>query len=112
MVADLPTGRRHGHHSVHEWPEDECFPGGIRGGITAGNARIRNGVGIFTEVWDINELIGDYRGASGQSGATRPARPNVITRGHVSLTLTRTRAGWNLGVTGGNFTIQRAGDVP
>jgi hypothetical protein len=77
------------------------------GGLTSGNARIRNGVGNFSEISDINQLIGIYRGIPGGAGTFNSARANVVTNGNVSLLLARAGAGWDLGVTAGRFEIHR-----
>jgi hypothetical protein len=77
------------------------------GGITSGNARIRNGVGNFSEVSNIYQLIGTYRGIPGRAGTFNSARANVVTNGDISLLLARAGAGWDLGVTAGRFEIHR-----
>lgn len=77
------------------------------GGITSGNARIRNGVGNFSEVSNIYQLIGIYRGIRGRAGTFNSAQANVVTKGDVSLLLARAGTGWDLGVTAGRFEIHR-----
>lgn len=75
------------------------------GGITFGKSRIRDGVGEFSGVTDIRELIGTYVSAEAHAGAVRSAKGQVVTKGPVSLALSGTGEGWDLGVAFGSFII-------
>ena len=77
------------------------------GGISAGNARIRNGVRSFSAVSDINQLTGKYWGVPASAGAINFAQANVVTNGEVSMMLARAGAGWSLGTAAGSFDIRR-----
>jgi len=77
------------------------------GGLTSRNARIRDAVGNFSQVLNINQLIGTYRGVAGGAGTFNAAPANVVTNGNVSLLFARAGVGWDLGVTAGRFEIRR-----
>lgn len=77
------------------------------GGITFGKSSIVDGVGEFSGVADIGELIGGYASAEAHAGASRSAKAQVVTKGEVSLALSGTGKGWDLGVAFGSFVIKR-----
>jgi hypothetical protein len=75
------------------------------GGISFGKSRIENGVGEFSGVDDIRELLGGYASAEAHAGAGRAAKGQVVTKGEVSLALSGTGKGWDIGVAFGSFLI-------
>jgi hypothetical protein len=77
------------------------------GGISFGKSRIENGIGEFSGVHDINELVGGYASAEAHAGAGRSAKGQVVTKGEVSLALSGKGKGWDLGVAFGSFVIKR-----
>jgi hypothetical protein len=77
------------------------------GGLSFGKSSIENGVGEFSEVHDIGELLGTYATAEAHAGAVRSAKGQVMTKGEVSLAISGTGRGWDLGVAFGKFTIAR-----
>ena len=77
------------------------------GGLTAGKSTIRDGVGEFSGVQNINDLIGSYASAEAHAGAVKSAKGQVVTKGEVSLALSGTGDGWDLGIAFGKFTIKR-----
>lgn len=76
------------------------------GGISFGKSRIENGVGEFSGVNDIRELLGGYASAEAHAGAGRSAKGQVVTKGEVSLALSGTGQGWDVGVAFGSFVIR------
>jgi hypothetical protein len=76
------------------------------GGLSVGKSRIENGVGEFSGVRDISELLGSYASAEAHAGAGASAKGQVVTKGEVSLALSGTGKGWDLGVAFGNFRIE------
>lgn len=74
------------------------------GGLTFGKSEI-TGTGKFSGIYDIREILGDYVNAEAHAGAVRSSRGTVMTKGNVSLALSGTGSGWNLGVDFGKFTI-------
>jgi hypothetical protein len=76
------------------------------GGLTFGKTRIDNGIGKFTGVHDIHEVLGHYANAEAHAGATKTAAAEVLTKGNVSLALSGKGSGWNLGVAFGAFIIE------
>jgi hypothetical protein len=77
------------------------------GGITAGKTQIRDGLGKFSEVGHLRELLGTYVAASAGAGAVKDASVTAMTKGEVSLALSGKGSGFELGVAFGKFTISR-----
>ncbi len=77
------------------------------GGLTVGKSTIDDGHGEFSGVSSINELIGTYVSAEAHAGAVESAKAQVVTKGEVSLALSGTGKGWDVGVAVGNFIISR-----
>jgi hypothetical protein len=76
------------------------------GGLTFGKQQIE-GVGKFSGVFKIDEVLGTYATGGAHAGAAASANGTVMTKGNVSLALSGTGTGWNLGVDFGKFTISR-----
>ena len=77
------------------------------GGLTAGKSTIRSGVGEFSGVQSINDVLGSYASAEAHAGAVKSAKGQVVTKGEVSLALSGTGDGWDLGIALGKFTIKK-----
>ncbi len=77
------------------------------GGLTAGKSSIENGVGEFSGIKSVDELFGSYAAAEAHAGAVKSSEARVMTKGEVSLALSGTGRGWDLGVAFGRFTIKR-----
>jgi hypothetical protein len=77
------------------------------GGVTVGKSTIDNGRGEFSEVGSIDELFGSYATAEASAGAVRSSEAQVLTKGTVSLALSGTGRGWDVGVSFGAFRITR-----
>ena len=75
------------------------------GGITFGKSRIDNGRGEFSGIYDIREVLGGYAAAEAHAGAGRSTKAQVVTKGSVSLALTGTGSGWDIGVSIGSFVL-------
>ena len=77
------------------------------GGITFGKSEIKDGTGKFSPVGKIDELFGSYGAAQAEAGAEKSAVAQALTKGSVSLALSGSGEGWNLGVSGAKFTIEK-----
>lgn len=77
------------------------------GGLTAGKTSVKNGIGAFTGVNDIKDILGHYATAEAHAGADKSASAQALTKGDVSLALSGKGRGWNLGVAFGAFIIER-----
>ena len=75
------------------------------GGLTFGKSRIDNGVGEFSGVRDIRDVLGAYAAAEAHAGAVKSATAQVVTKGDISLALSGKGEGWDLGIAFGNFII-------
>lgn len=78
------------------------------GGLTAGVSRVR-GKGVFSEVNNIRELYGAYARGGAHAGMVGSATGQVVTKGDISLALSGTGKGIDLGISVGNFTITPIG---
>ena len=78
------------------------------GGLTAGKSAIENGHGDFSAVKDIEEIFGSYADAEAHAGAVKSSGARAMTKGEVSLALSGTGRGWDLGISFGRFTIKRS----
>ena len=76
------------------------------GGITVGKS-VESGHGEFSRVSSIEETLGAYARAEAQAGALKSAQGEVLTKGEVSLALKARGRGWELGVSFGQFKIER-----
>jgi hypothetical protein len=77
------------------------------GGLTFGKSEIHNGLGKFSEVYDIDQVLGVYASAGAHAGAVNSAEAQALTKGAVSLALSGKGTGWDLGIAFGKFTISR-----
>ncbi|HTU65208.1 MAG TPA: hypothetical protein VMF52_04625 [Steroidobacteraceae bacterium] len=77
------------------------------GGPSVGHSTIKNGTGEFSGVDDIKELLGSYVSAEAEAGAKKSAKGQVVTKGPVSLALSGTGEGWEVGIAFGKFQILR-----
>ncbi len=76
------------------------------GGLTFGKTKINHGVGKFTGISNVRDVLGHYANAEAHAGAQRSAEAQVLTKGNVSLALSGKGEGWNLGVAFGAFIIE------
>jgi len=77
------------------------------GGFTVGESTISDGKGEFSEVGSIDELFGSYATADASAGAVRSSTAQVLTKGNVSLAISGTGRGWDLGISFGAFRITK-----
>ncbi|MDX2170484.1 MAG: hypothetical protein SF182_25655 [Deltaproteobacteria bacterium] len=77
------------------------------GGLTVGRSKVTDGRGKFSPVTAIDDLFGDYGVAEAHAGAGTSKSAQVMTKGTVSLELTGTGSGVDLGFSFGRFTIER-----
>ncbi len=77
------------------------------GGLTVGKSKITNGRGNFTGAISIDQLLGTYASVGAHAGAMTSSTAQVMTKGDISLALSGTGKGWDLGVDGTAFTLSR-----
>ena len=75
-------------------------------GLTVGKYHIDNGKGTFTDVHNIDEVLGDYGGADAHLGAVKAGTAQVLTKGTVSLALGGTGEGVDIGIGVDKFTLE------
>ena len=78
------------------------------GGLTFGRSKIVGGAGDFSPIADIDEIFGNYANAEAHAGMGVSSGAQVVTKGSVSLALSGTGNGVDLGFSFGRFTILRA----
>jgi hypothetical protein len=79
------------------------------GGVTFGKSEIKDGKGKFSKVSNINDLLGSYAVGEAHAGAVKSASAQALTKGNVSLALSGTGEGVDIGIDFGKFTISAAG---
>ena len=67
---------------------------------------IVNGIGEFSGVRNIREVLGSYAAAEAHAGAVKSSKAQAMTKGDVSLALAGTGEGWDVGVAFGRFTLE------
>lgn len=77
------------------------------GGLTVGKSEVIGGWGRFSEVRGIDELFGAYARAEAHAGAGEAVHAMIVTKGEVSLALSGTGKGVDIGIAVGNFVITR-----
>jgi len=81
------------------------------GGLTVGKSHIDNGTGRFTDVHNINDVLGTYAQGDASAGAVKSGTAQLLTKGTVSLALAGSGEGVELGVSVGGFTIEKTGKI-
>ncbi|HZP66842.1 MAG TPA: hypothetical protein VFB32_11080 [Rudaea sp.] len=74
-------------------------------GLTVGKARVDNGTGRFSNVFNITDVLGRYAEGEAHAGIVKSGNAQVVTKGTVSLALAGAGEGVDLGVDVGEFTI-------
>ena len=77
------------------------------GGLTVGKNKTIHGHGVFSKTASINDLFGAYALAEAHGGAGNSGSSQAMTKGDVSLALTGTGKGINVGVDFGSFKITK-----
>jgi len=77
------------------------------GGLTVGKSHIDDGTGRFTDVHSIADVLGHYGDAEAHAGAGKASEAQVLTKGDVSLALSGTGQGIDLGVDVGEVTLSQ-----
>ena len=77
-------------------------------GLTAGKSHIDNGVGTFTDVHTIDDVLASYAQGEANAGLVKSGTAQILTKGTVSLALAGAGQGIDLGISIGKFTISRA----
>lgn len=78
------------------------------GGPAFGRQRLISGKGTFSGVEDISDLYGGYAEAAVYCGAGGAVEARGLMKSNVSLTLSGTGQGINLGIVFGSFSIRPA----
>jgi hypothetical protein len=78
------------------------------GGLTVGKYKLTDGHGKFSHISNISDVLGTYATAHAHAGVVGSSRAAAMTKGDVSLALTGTGEGWNVGAGFSGFTIKKA----
>jgi len=76
------------------------------GGFTVGKSKIDSGKGVFSGIYDINEIFGSYVSMAGHAGVVNSVEGQAMTKGEVSLVLSGKGRGVDLGFALSVFTIR------
>lgn len=77
------------------------------GGLTVGKYELDDGVGHFSGVSNIDDVLGGYATANAHVGVVGSSHAAAMTKGNVSLALTGTGKGWDIGAGFEGFTISK-----
>ena len=77
------------------------------GGLSFGKMEILNGKGTFSEVLNIDEIFGGYIAAEAHAGAVKSGQASVYTKGEISLAMTGSGRGVNIGIDFGKLEISK-----
>jgi len=77
------------------------------GGLSFGKMEILNGKGTFSEVLNIDEIFGGYVAAEAHAGVVKSAQASVYTKGEISLAMTGSGRGVNIGIDFGKLEISK-----
>lgn len=80
---------------------------GHSGGLTFGKNKTLDGHGVFSRTADIQDTLGSYAVAEAHGGAGNSGGSRALTKGDISLALTSTGKGVNVGIDFGSFKISR-----
>lgn len=75
------------------------------GGVSFGTSKILDGRGVFSKVNSMEELYGSYATSEAHAGVSGSAEAKAMTKGDISLALSGTGKGFNLGFAFGKFKI-------
>lgn len=81
------------------------------GGLTFGKSEVDDGLGNFSHLNRMQDVLGTYASADVHAGAMdSSSEAQAMTKGSVSLAISGKGRGWDLGVAFGKFTIARSGE--
>ena len=79
------------------------------GGLTFGKTDIYNGKAEISGVQSINDVYGSYAAASAHAGVVKAGAVAILTKGNVSIALSGSGEGMDVGIDFSDFTIKKAG---
>lgn len=106
------TAKGHGTVTCSDGSSMKVHLSSKGGGLTVGKTTIDDGHGEFTGVKNIRDVLGGYASGSAHAGAVKASDATVVTKGEISLAITGTGRGWDVGVDLGEFTISEAAAAP
>ena len=77
------------------------------GGLSFGKMEILDGKGTFSKVLNIDEIFGAYIAAEAHAGAVKSVQASVYTKGEISLAMTGSGRGINIGIDLGKLEISK-----
>ncbi len=83
----------------------------VGGGLTVGKYKIENGKAKFSDVATPADLFGDYAQGEANAAIVKGGTAQVLTKGDVSMALSGSGPGVDIGISFGKFTIARAKGV-
>jgi hypothetical protein len=81
------------------------------GGLTFGKSEVINGTGKFSGARNIDELFGSYAQAEAHAGAGKSVAAQALTKGEISLVLSGSGRGVDVGFAFGKFTLKRSSEA-
>lgn len=106
-AAIYESAKGTGHITCDNGQEADVIISSKGAGVAFGKETIVDGEGAFNDVHDISELYGHYVALKTDAGTGKAADSQVMTKGHVSLALAGKGKGVELGITFGDFKIEK-----
>ena len=102
------TAKGHGTVTCSDGSSMKVRLSSTGGGLTVGKTTIDDGHGAFTGVKSIQDVLGGYATGSAHAAAVKAGDAAVLSKGEVSLAITGSGRGWDIGVDLGDFRITEA----
>ena len=80
----------------------------VGGGLTVGKYKVEGGKAKFSDVATPTELFGDYAQGEANAAIVKGGTAQVLTKGDVSMALSGSGPGVDIGISFGKFTIAQA----
>lgn len=77
------------------------------GGLTVGKAKVKDGVGNFTGLTNLQDAAGSYVQGDASFGVWKNGDAQILTKGPLTLTIAGAGRGFGMGVSVGSFNIQK-----
>jgi len=78
------------------------------GGLTVGKAKVKDGIGNFTGLNNLDDAIGTYAQGDAAFGVWKNGDAQILTKGPLTLTIAGAGRGFGMGVSVGAFKIEKA----
>ena len=79
----------------------------VGGGLTVGKYKVEGGKAKFSDVTSVSDIFGDYAQGEANAAIVKGGTAQVLTKGTVSMALSGSGPGVDVGISFGKFTISQ-----